>query len=93
MCGCYFHSRGFEKYNITLFPNPNFGGTIYFSKLVINADISIHTSDGALVTSYRNFTGNEIRPNDKLLSGLYFITLTDQHNSVTKKLIIYDENE
>ncbi|MBK8848360.1 MAG: T9SS type A sorting domain-containing protein [Bacteroidetes bacterium] len=81
--------------NETLYvhPNPNYGGTIYLSKQVQNAEVSIYNSKGRMVDYYMNFSGNQLKPHSALSSGLYFISITEQNKCVTKKLIIINENE
>ena len=84
-----------SSYSISLkiFPNPfSFSTTLESNEHFKNAIFTIHSVTGQKVKKINNFSGQKIKLyRDNLQSGIYFIRLTQDNNSImTGKLIIVD---
>jgi len=76
-------------FNATIYPNPSNG--IINLQLTGNdmpVDIQLLDGTGRCIKQVLQQTGNKIQWREKLPSGIYWITITDQNQSLTQKLII-----
>jgi hypothetical protein len=80
-------------YEITVFPNPfSSQATLQTGNLLHNATLTVDNVFGQTVKQIKNISGQKIvLSRDNLVSGLYFIHLTEDNKTIaTKKLIITD---
>lgn len=76
-----------DQAEIKVFPNPS-NGKIKISGLSDNNTVELYSNNGRLINSYLS-EKNEITLND-LVSGVYFLRISNAKNTTTKKIIILD---
>jgi hypothetical protein len=82
-----------DKNLISIFPNPFVASTtIQTNRNLKNANLNIYNSYGQIVKQVNNLSGHTISlSRDALLSGLYFVKLTEENNVIAdEKILITD---
>lgn len=81
-----------ETDSISIYPNPFSSSAILYSdKNLVNATLSVINCQGQTVMKITNINGHEIVLNrDDLLSGLYFVRVTEEDKVIATEKIIVD---
>lgn len=78
---------------ISIFPNPfSSEAILYADKPLTNAALTINNSLGETVKHFENISGQSFAlSRENLQAGIYFIRLTEENKTFTRKLIITDK--
>jgi endonuclease I len=86
---CALATNEFEFASLSVFPNPSNNGTIYINTTTSIDDIQLISIDGQVINDFKNPTkSNETYTLDNLPKGFYFLKLTSNNNSITKKISV-----
>mgnify|MGYP006164062715 FL=1 len=77
------------NFNFTVYPNPSNSNRIHIQSEAILDEIQLITINGQVMQQILNpFQQNNTYTIENLSSGFYFLKITSENQSVTKKVII-----
>lgn len=75
---------------LDIYPNPSQGSFLVSFEPYLNADIRLYTSTGILLLERKNAGGNTLLKFDGIENGIYFMTVEDGTEKITRKIIIQE---
>ena len=86
---CALANNEFEFASLSVFPNPTNNGTIYINTTTSIDDILLISIDGQVINDFKKpVKSNETYTIENLPKGFYFLKLTSNNNSITKKISV-----